>query len=168
MKEKDAHIDFIQQQCIMYVEKKDGTYGPMQTGSYITKNYLDDFWLKQGNLEESLVHKLKEGEISSVFYYMTLEELSPAELASRVKISKRKVKKHLIPVHFQKIKLSLLKRYADVFNIPVANMFQIIITRQDKYWKSHFKQENNNKKMTIEQRKTKNPFVVVTKFEEKN
>lgn len=168
MKEKDAHIDFIQQQCIMYVEKKDGTYGPMQTGSYITKNYLDDFWLKQGNLEESLVHKLKEGEISSVFYYMTLEELSPAELASRVKISKRKVKKHLIPVHFQKIKLSLLKRYADVFNIPVANMFQIIITRQDKYWKSHFQQENNNKKMIIEQIKTKNPFVVVTKFEEKN
>ena len=97
---------------------------------------------------------------------MTLEELSPAELASRVKISKRKVKKHLIPVRFQKIKLSLLKRYADVFNIPVANMFQIIITRQDKYWKSHFQHENNNKKMIIEQIKTKNPFVVVTKFEE--
>ena len=40
MKEKDGIIDCPQQQLILYVEKEDGTYEPLQTGSYLTKNSL--------------------------------------------------------------------------------------------------------------------------------
>ena len=54
MKEKDVIIDCPEQQVILYVEKEDGKYEPMQTGSYITKNYLDDYEMKRHHLEESL------------------------------------------------------------------------------------------------------------------
>ena len=52
MKEKDGYVDCPQQQVILYVEKEDGTYGPIQTGSYITSNFLDDYELKRKHLED--------------------------------------------------------------------------------------------------------------------
>ncbi len=117
MKEKDGYVDCPQQQVILYVEKENGEYGPMQTGSYLTGNYLDDYELKRKHLEESLIRKLEAGEISPVEYYRTLEDLSVPELALRAGLRKGKVKKHLEPAHFNKLPHDILKRYADVFNI---------------------------------------------------
>jgi len=57
MKEKDGTIDCPQQQVILYVEKEDGKYEPIQTGSYLTKNFLDDYEMKRHHLEESLKKK---------------------------------------------------------------------------------------------------------------
>ena len=153
MKEKDAYIDYKPHQLILYVEKEDGSYGSYQTGSYIAKNFLDDFWLKRRHLQESLVKELKDGKISHVGFYMTLEELSVAELASRVRISTARVKKHLKPFHFGKISLPLLSRYAEVFDVPLSNMFQIIVTGRED--------------LKVKQEKTNTPLVVVTKIEEK-
>ena len=167
MKEKDIYVDFKPQQLIIYAEKDDGSFGPVQTGSYLSKNYLDDFWLKKKNLEKSLVDKLKEGEISPIFYYMSMIELSEEELAARVKISTSKVKKHCKPEHFEKIKISLLKRYAVVFDIPVVNMFQIIVVKRAKEVISNIHKYEKDSKLNIEQIPTKNPLIVITKIEEK-
>ena len=52
MKEKDARVDFEQQELIMYVEREDGSYGPIQTGSYISANFLDDFWTKMERIRQ--------------------------------------------------------------------------------------------------------------------
>ncbi|UCG27754.1 MAG: hypothetical protein JSV24_12410, partial [Bacteroidales bacterium] len=84
MKEKDLYVDYKPQQHIYYVEKEDNKYGPIISGSFLAKNYLDDYWFKQKNLEMSLRNKILEGEISPVYYYMTLQELSIADLALRV------------------------------------------------------------------------------------
>ncbi len=127
MKEKEARIDYKKHQLVLYVEKKDGSYGPVKTGSYITKNYLDDFWFKRRNLEREYMDKVKSGEISPIAYYMILEDLTLSELASRVKMPDRKVKKHLEPGHFGKLTIEELKRYCEVFNVPFASMFHAII-----------------------------------------
>ena len=42
MKEKDGFAECPEQQVILYVEKEDGKYEAMQTGSYLSANYLDD------------------------------------------------------------------------------------------------------------------------------
>ncbi len=167
MKEKDIFVDYKSHQLILYAEKEDGTYGPIQSGSYISKNYIDDFWLKKKNLEKSLVEKLKEGEISPIYYYMTMDELSEKELAARVKICRSKLRKHLKPEHFPKIKLSLLKRYADVFNIPVVNFFQILIIKKDKEFISNIYKDEKLVNINIEQLPTKNPLVVITRIDDK-
>lgn len=122
MKEKEGFVDCPEQQLILYVEKDDGTYGPMQTGSFLTKNYLDDFYEKKTRLEASLREKLAAGEISPVAFYMTLVDLSLAETADRVGLPQRKVKKHMLPGEFSKISPDILTRYAEVFNVPVSTL----------------------------------------------
>ena len=56
-----------------------------------------------------------------------------------------------------------LQRYADVFNIPVANFFQIISTRQDANWNpGHNLEAAKARPLTISQEKSGNPLLVIT------
>jgi len=122
MKEKDGYVDCPEQQMILYVEKGDGKYGPLQTGSYITANYLDDYFLKREHLIASLKEKVVRGEISPIHYYLTLEELTISELAARVGLWRWTVRRHLMPKHFLKIKECILRKYAVVFNVSVDEL----------------------------------------------
>jgi hypothetical protein len=167
MKEKDGYIDFPQQQVILYVEKEDGKYGPIQTGSGISKNYLDDYELKRLHLEESLRNKVINGEISMVKYYMVLEDLTISELAARVRIRKSSVKKHLDPVLFGKIRLDELKKYAEVFNVPLAHMVQVLMLLKGDKPESYTIAEEMNQAEGIEFENTRNPYAGLTKIGEK-
>ena len=131
MKEKDGFIDCPQQQVILYVEKEDGQYEPMQTGSYLTKNFLDDYEQKRHHLSESLKKQVLSGEISPIFYFMVLEDLTLSELSSRVGIRKGKVKKHLKADNFDGILEKTLQLYADVFNITIPDFLKLRIEATD-------------------------------------
>jgi hypothetical protein len=122
MKEKDGYVDCPEQQVILYVEKEDGEYGPIQTGSYLTRNFLDDYELKRKHLEDMLRNKILNREVSPVYYYMVLGDLTISELAARVKLRKSKVKKHLEYGSFNLINDEILNKYADVFNVSVDDM----------------------------------------------
>jgi hypothetical protein len=127
MKETEAQVDFNSHQLLLYVEKSDGQYGPLQTGSYLTKNYVEDFWEKQQKLAQTTLKKLIDGKISPVGYYMQMVNISTADLANRVGVSKGSVRKHQEITHFTKLRVSLIKKYADVFGVPLANMFQVLL-----------------------------------------
>ena len=162
MKEKDAYIDYEPQQLVLYVEKEDGSYGPIQTGSYISKNYLDDFWEKMIKLRLSLLEQLKKNEITPVYYYKMIHDFNDLELSRRTGISLFKVKRHQKVKKFKNIKLADLQKYAYAFDIPVANLLQII-TLDEKENSSTI--EENGAQSIVKQTKTENPFVVITKFE---
>ncbi len=117
MKEQEGIVNCPEQQVILYVEKEDGKYGPVQTGSYLTANYLDDYFYKRRNLEASLKERIVRGEISPVKYFMVLSDLTLSELAARAGIWKWRVKRHLDPVHFRSVSQSTLRKYANVFNV---------------------------------------------------
>lgn len=167
MKEKDGYVNCPEQQVILYVEKENGQYVPMQTGSYISGNYLDDYEIKRYHLEESLRTKVIKGEISLIRYYMVLEDLTLSELAARVGLSRTKVNKHLDPVHFGKIKVETLKKYAEVFNVPLSSMLQVVMLKKGDNLESYTVLEENKQTEGIEQVKTDNPFVVLFKIGEK-
>jgi transcriptional regulator with XRE-family HTH domain len=165
MKEKDVFVDCQSHQVVIYAEKSDGTFGPVQTGSFMTKNHITDFHQIADNLNNSLIERLKNGEISAIYYYMTIEDLTLSELAERVEISKSRVNKHLYPKGFQRIRVGELKRYANVLNIPVANLFQLIHTIEEKNWNMGYDEEmEKNKPIQITQAKTNNPLIVETKI----
>lgn len=124
MKENEGMVNCPEQQVILYVEKEDGRYGPVQTGSYITANYLDDYFLKRKNLENDLKQQILRKEISPVKYYMVLEDLTVSELASRMKTWKWRIRRHLLPENFQSIPPAMLQRYASVFNVTVEDLIQ--------------------------------------------
>ncbi len=65
--------------------------------------------------------------------------------------------------HFLRATVDELYRYADVFNIPVANFFQIISTKQDVTWNiGHNVETAKARPLTISQEKTPNPLLVIT------
>lgn len=167
MKEKEINKEYEKQQQIIYVEKDDGSYGPVQTGSYLTNNFIDDFWFKKINLEKQLTEKVSENQISTISYYMILSELSETELASRVGVSKRCLKKHLQAKYFSKIRVSTLERYAQVFGIPVAGLFQQIRYEDQDGMKSFFIKDKTPENIDIQQIKTKNTFFVITQIKKK-
>jgi transcriptional regulator with XRE-family HTH domain len=163
MKEKEILTEFKDQQLILYAEKKDQTIGPVQTGSYIAANYLSELYSIWGSLEKKWCEQLLNREISPIARYRKLEELSVSELAARAGIPKRRVKRHLLHKHFMKATVRELQEYADVFNVPVANFFQVIETKQDGNWNlGHNREAANARPLTISQEKTTNPLVVIT------
>jgi DNA-binding XRE family transcriptional regulator len=168
MKEKEAYVDFKNHQVIIYTEKEDSTYGPTQTGVASTKYFYKDFLDRWKKMENSILEKINSGETTMIYYYMMLQELTSTELANRVGISKSKVEKHFQPKYFEKTSLATIRKYAEVFNIPVANLFQVISTKDDKLWKPNYTENeevfNNH---SVVQNKTNNPFVVNTKIEQK-
>jgi len=124
MKEKDGYAECPEQQVILYVEKENGNYEAMQTGSYISANYLDDYFLKRNNLEKALDGKIANNEINAIEYYMVLEDLTISELAARAGMMKWTVKRHLKPGSFSKIGEAALKKYSVVFNVTVDDILK--------------------------------------------
>jgi hypothetical protein len=167
MKEKEGFVDYPEQQMILYVEKDDGKYGPMQTGSYISANYMDDYISKRRNLEFSLREQLTSGAISPVKYYMVLEDLSLSELAARAGIRKSRVKKHLEPKNFGNVTVEELRKYAGVFNVAMANLLQVVMISNHGCLESNVILENRAEKITVDHTVTSNPYVVLTKIEER-
>lgn len=151
MKEKDAQVDYEKHQLLLYVEREDGSYGELQTGSFLNKNYIDDYWVKRRHLEQTCLKQLSEEEISPVEYYMVLNNMSPADLGSRVGLSAAKVKKHMNPALFHKMTLLQARKYAEIFDVPVANLFQVVVQPEDG--------------PAIRHEETKNPFVILTTCE---
>ena len=162
MKEKDAYIDFEPQQLIMYVEKEDGTFGPIQTGSYISKNYLDDFWEKTVRLRNSLLEKLKRDEITVVYFYKLIHDFNDVELSRRTGIPVFKVKRHQKQNGFKKIKLSDLQKYAYAFDIPISNLFQTIVIEDNE---NKAETDITKQPILVRQTRTGNSFIVITKIE---
>lgn len=130
MKEKDSHIEN-SHQLILYVEKEDHSYGPVQTGSYMVEKYLNDLFEKKSKLKEERMEDLRQGRISPLAYYKDLVEIGEGDLAARVGISRRKLRHHMTPEGFGNVSVKLLKNYAVVFGIPVAQLFQIILLENE-------------------------------------
>jgi hypothetical protein len=130
VKEEDVKVESFHQ-LILYIEKEDQTYGPVQTGSYMVKNYLDDFFAKKAKLKTIRLEELKAGKISPLAYYKDLVEIGEGDLACRVGISRKKLRFQMTPVGFSRTSVALLERYATVFGIPVAQLFQVILCDQE-------------------------------------
>jgi len=156
MKEKDLYVEFEPQRLVYYVEKEDSSYGPVVSGSQLSANYLDDFWEKRQKLELNLRNQIIENKISPVYYYMTLQELGPKDLAARAGLSYKKLQKVFLPENFKKLSLLKLKLFADIFNVPVANLLQTFLIKND-----------DREKVSIEQASTANDLFCITKVSTK-
>jgi hypothetical protein len=126
VKEKDIKAKS-SHQLILYIEKEDQTYGPIQTSSYMVDHYLDDFFEKKEKLKAARLEELKAGQISPLAYYKDLVEIGEGDLACRVGISRRKLRFQMTPEGFFQADVATLERYATVFGIPVAQLFQVIL-----------------------------------------
>ena len=131
MKEQDAKAAD-GHQLVLYVERDDASYGPVQTGSYLAQEFIDDFFEKRERFRRDCLRRLEAGEISPVAYFSLILDLAEADLAARVRISRRAVRRHLTPAGFGEVDLRLASRYAEVFGVPLANLFQVIAAQDER------------------------------------
>lgn len=131
MKEQDAKAANAHQ-LVLYVERDDTSYGPVQTGSFLAQEFIDDFFEKRERYRRDCLRRFEAGEISAVAYYLQILGLAEADLAVRVGVSRRAVRRHLTPAGFGEVDLRLASRYAEVFGVPLANLFQVIAARDER------------------------------------
>jgi hypothetical protein len=148
VKEQDAKA-LNAHQLVLYVERDDASYGPVQTGSYLAQEFIDDFFEKRERYRLDCLRRLEAGEISPVGYYFRILEMAEADLAVRVRVSRRAVRRHLTPAGFGEIDMGLARRYAEVFGVPLANLFQVIAAQDER--------------VEVRQERTANPVLTRTR-----
>ena len=131
MKENDLKLEMNEHPLAMFAEKADGSYGSVETGSFMVENYFDDFWEKQVNFKKSALNRLLKDEVSPIYLYMELTNMTEPDIASRIGLSTKKVKKHTTPKGFDTVKISELKKYAEIFDISLSDFFRIDLFLSD-------------------------------------
>ncbi|MFH6986503.1 hypothetical protein ACHRVW_02025 [Flavobacterium collinsii] len=69
--------------------------------------------------------QVKTGEASPICYYMELNKMDLTILSSYVGMWKWRVKRHFKPTVFAKLNNSVLQKYADAFEISIAELKNI-------------------------------------------
>lgn len=64
--------------------------------------------------------QVRDGQLSPLAWHMTRHQMTPGLLAKYVGLNRLRVRRHLKPRPFSRLKPAILKRYADVFDISVA------------------------------------------------
>jgi transcriptional regulator with XRE-family HTH domain len=87
---------------------------------------------------------------------MTLLEMGPKDLAARLGISSRKLRRIFKPEYFNRLNVVKLQLLAVIFNIPISNLFQTFEINDE-----------NSEKIMIEQLPTDNKYFHITKISRK-
>jgi len=74
---------------------------------------------------EPVRNKVLAGQISQLAYHIESKFFNLSLLSSYTKISKRHIKKHLIPENFNQLADDILKKYAFAFGISVEELKKV-------------------------------------------
>ncbi|MFB3386130.1 hypothetical protein [Flavobacterium sp. LAR06] len=108
---------------LVYATDENGNYTTaLSTGwepkAIALSNAIDD--IKERAEEAKL--KVQSGELSPICYYMELNKMDLTILAGYVDMWKWRVKRHFKPAIFAKLNDKTLQKYADAFDISIAEL----------------------------------------------
>lgn len=111
---------------LLYATDENGNYTTtLSTGwepkTIALSNSIDDI---NERIAEAKM-QVETGEASPICYYMELNKMDLTILASYVGLWKWRVKRHFKPEIFAKLNDKVLKKYADAFDISVAELKNI-------------------------------------------
>ena len=119
---------------------KEVCYATDEAGKYTTElsqgwdvkiSALDAAWQDIGERVEAAKAKVLRGEASPLLYFMELKLMDIKVLAGYTGFWKWQIKRHLQPTVFKKLSDRALRRYAEVFEISVADLSSLIIIHED-------------------------------------
>ncbi len=108
---------------VMYVTNQDGSYTQTQSAGWEAENLaLEQAWEEiETQLKEEKILVL-EHKVSPISYYMKKSRMDLPILASYVSMWQWRVKRHLKPTVFKSLSDTILKKYADAFNISIQEL----------------------------------------------
>lgn len=110
----------------VYSVDENGNYTTVPSVGWDPKNaVMQQAWDNINEKVEEVRRKVLAGELSPIAYYMEKKIMDVGLLAKYVGKWKWTVKKHLKQKHFIKINEELLEKYADVFDLSVADLRDI-------------------------------------------
>ena len=122
-----SHLTSAKMNDLCYVVDENGNYSTKQSSGWTPKTLALD---KSLELIDERVKKIKQKvinkELSPIVYYMELNRMDPSVLAAYYGKWKWRVKRHFKPSIFAKLSTDSLKKYADIFNISVDELKDVI------------------------------------------
>ncbi len=86
---------------------------------------IDVYYQQQQILVERLVPMVLAGEVSPLAAYMELHRMTPEDAAPRLRLRRGVVRSHMTRRGFERATVETLSRYARLFDVSVADFFQI-------------------------------------------
>jgi hypothetical protein len=111
---------------ICYAVDEDDRYVLAQSAGWEAKNIANDqAWKIIRQQVADTLEKIEAGELSPLAFHMVKNQMNVGLLAKYVRIHQWRVKRHLKPKVFNKLKPSVLNKYAEIFEIGVEQLSEI-------------------------------------------
>jgi hypothetical protein len=110
---------------VQYAVDENGKYIKVLSKGWEPKNIVNE--LAWEDIQENIGvadEKIKSGKASPIMHYMAKNQMNITLLADYIELPKWKVKKHLKPKGFKKLKQEQLENYARVFGISVDELIK--------------------------------------------
>ena len=72
-----------------------------------------------------VIKRIQAQDLSPLAYYMVKNQMDINLLAKYVRLSRWRVRRHLNPSVFRRLKTSILERYAKIFNVSAEQLFDV-------------------------------------------
>jgi hypothetical protein len=117
--------DVPQDQClfggmkeIRYAVDEEGRYGLVESAGWEPVNIANsEAWKSIDSEVEAVAAKVRAGELSPLAWHMARNQMDPGMLAGYVGLSRWRVRRHMKPAPFRRMRTEILARYAAVFKI---------------------------------------------------
>ncbi len=109
-----------------YAVDEKGNYMTVPSVGWEPKNVvMQQAWDHINEGIEKVLERVKSGSLSPLAYYMEKNQLDVKLMAKYVGLSRRKVRSHLKPNIFAKLKDNIYEKYAEVLKITVEELKSI-------------------------------------------
>lgn len=108
---------------VVYAVDDRGRYIPVSSKGWSAKTEANELAWAGINLQIEKTRSLVlAGKLSPLAYYMELNHMKPGLLGKYAGFSRWRVRRHLKPAVFSKLRSEVLEKYASVFNITVDRL----------------------------------------------
>ncbi len=111
---------------ITYAVDESGRYAGVRSLGWEPKNIVNaQAWEVITEDLTAIIGMVRAGKRSPIAYHMAKRLMTVGLLASYVRLPRWRVKRHLKPSVFSRIKPEILQRYADIFGLTLAQIRDI-------------------------------------------
>jgi len=108
---------------IQYAVNNEGRYIKEKSSGWVPKTVANSqFWKTVQESVLRTMEQVRQGRLSSLAYYMEIRQMDVGLLAEYVGLARWRVKRHLKPKVFARLKPDMLQRYARVLKVNADDL----------------------------------------------
>ncbi len=115
---------------VLYETDEDGRCVP-RLSKVEYDDQIDTFYVQRQKELERLLDDLMQERISPVSFFMQMQNMTVKDVAARMRISVGRARRHMTREGFDGIKVGMLRRYAKMFGVTIADMFTFTHVNED-------------------------------------